>query len=85
MIAAPWYLLSAGIILLIVGYLLAGIRKPSRRDRPIIDPRMRDDEIVRNLQASQGIALENLVVLAGWLLILVSVAWRLLRLLSKWT
>jgi len=50
MIAAPWYLLSIGIFVLLVGFFLAAIRRPPGGDQRVIDPNMSDDEIVENLQ-----------------------------------
>ena len=77
MIALPWYLLSAGIVILLIGLLAAGLSGPGRQ--PLIDPRMRDDEIARNLQPSRGSTLANLMILLGGLCILVSIVWRIAR------
>jgi len=76
-VAFPWYLLSAGIFIVIIGALLGGVMKPPDSRRRAIDPRMRDDEIVRGLKRKQRPLLPNLVVLIGLLCILVSVFWRL--------
>ena len=77
MIAIPWYLLSAGIVILLIGLLAAGLSGSARP--PLIDPRMRDDEIARNLQRSPGSTLANLMILLGGLCILVSIIWRVAR------
>jgi hypothetical protein len=40
---------------------------------------MRDDEIIRDLKRAERIPLPNLVILAGFACILVSIGWRLAR------
>lgn len=82
MIAAPWYLLSIGIFVLLVGFFLAAIRKPPGGGQRMIDGNMSDDEILENLQDRRGgDPVSALVILAGGLMILVSIIWRILRLL----
>ncbi|MFL5241961.1 MAG: hypothetical protein ACJ8FY_07620 [Gemmataceae bacterium] len=82
MTSLPWYLLAAGIILVIIGSLLAGVMRPPGSGR-VIDPRMRDDEIIRNLKSGQRITLPNIVIFVGLLCILVSVLWRLALLIAS--
>ena len=82
MIAFRWVLFSAGILLILIGYLLAGVMKPPDSRKPFIDPRMRDDEIIRNLKRGQRIFIPNLVVFLGFACILVSVIWRLILLIA---
>jgi hypothetical protein len=79
-ISFPWYLFAAGIFIVIIGALLSGVMKPPGSRGRAIDPRMRDDEIVRSLKRKQRPFLPNLVVLFGLLCILVSVIWRLVLL-----
>jgi hypothetical protein len=79
-IALPWFLLAIGIGIVILGFLLASLPGLSGRgDRPI-DPRMRDDEIIRKLDRAQRMPLANFVILAGLVCILVSICWRVARL-----
>jgi hypothetical protein len=78
-VSLPWYLLAAGIAIVILGFLLAGLPGPSDRGRRAINPRMRDDEIIRDLKRAERIPLPNLVILAGFACILVSIGWRLAR------
>lgn len=79
MISLPWYLLAAGIALVILGYLLASLPGSSDRGGRPISSRMRDDDIARELRRAQRVPFSNLVILAGFACILVSIAWRLAR------
>ena len=79
MVSLPWYLLAAGIVLVVVGFILAGLSGPHSRGRRAIDPDLRDDDIVRELKRAQRVPIPSLVILAGFVCILVSIAWRLLR------
>jgi hypothetical protein len=78
-VGLPWYLLAAGIALVVFGFVLAGLTGPPGRGRRPIDPDMRDDDIVRELKRSRRVPVPNLVILAGFACILVSICWRLLR------
>jgi hypothetical protein len=80
-VSLPWYLLAAGIALVIVGALLAGLPGRAGRGggRRAIRPRMRDDDIARELRRAQRVTVPSLVVLAGFVCILVSVCWRIAR------
>lgn len=82
MIAAPWYLLSIGILVLLIGFVVA-VLKSAGESRTEIDPRMSDDEIMEKLQGPRGSLAGNLMVFVGILMIIVSLAWRLLRLLRR--
>jgi len=74
----PWFLLAGGIVLVVVGALLGGL--PGRRERRRrIGPRMRDADIVRELNSAPPLRAADLVVLAGFACVGVSVFWRLLR------
>ena len=79
MIGLPWYLLAAGIMIVILGFLLAGLPGSFGRGRRGISPRMRDDDIARELRRAQGIPLPNLVIAFGLVCVLVSICWRLAR------
>jgi hypothetical protein len=78
MSAAPWYLLAGGIGLVIVGYFLGafGSRGSGRR---FIDPKMSDQEIARQVNEGEALPVGSLVILVGFLAILVSVVWRIVR------
>jgi hypothetical protein len=78
-VSLPWYLLAAGIALVVIGFLLAGLMGPPGRGRRPIDADMRDDDVVRELKRTQRVSLPSLVILAGFACILVSICWRLLR------
>ncbi len=76
MIAWPWYLLSAGIVLIIIGYFLESLR--SLGSGPgLIHPKMSNKKIKNILKKGQGISAGKVVMLIGFLLVLVSVGWRL--------
>src|SRR5262245_38780454 len=66
-IAFPWYLLAVGIFIVIIGSLLASVRKAPGSGRRVVDPTMRDDEIIQNLQSGQRVSLPNLVILVGFI------------------
>ncbi len=79
MIAAPWYLLAGGIVLVIIAYFMAGLSGGSGNRGPIIDERMSDEEIVRNMQQSESLTPASVVLLLGFILIGISLIWRLVR------
>jgi hypothetical protein len=79
MAAAPWYLLSAGAVVLAIGLILAGARRSSAET--FIDPRMDDDEIAERLQRAKGDPVVKLVLLAGLVMMAVSIVWRMARVL----
>lgn len=83
MIAVPWYLLSAGCIVLIIGFFLAVMKRGQGGDHLVIDPRMEDDEIIKTLRRGERIPLAGWVIIAGVLLIMISLVWRLLRLTAR--
>jgi hypothetical protein len=74
----PWYLLAAGILIVIVGFLLVSLPGAGKRPRRI-SKRMRDDEIIRSLKEAERMPFSSYVVVLGLLVILVSVIWRLAR------
>ena len=79
MAGLPWFLLAGGIMLVILGAVLAGLPGSSGRGRRAIDPDMDDDEIIRDLRRAERVSVPGLVILAGAGCILVSVGWRLAR------
>lgn len=79
MVAFPWYLLALGILLVVVGFLLAALSNWSRSQQRPIDIRMRDDEIIHRLHDRQWASFPNLIIFIGLVCILVSVVWRLAR------
>lgn len=80
MVSLPWYLLAAGIVLVIIGALLACLPgQDDRGGRRRLHARMRDKDIVRELKREQRVPVASLVILAGFVCILVSVGWRLAR------
>jgi amino acid transporter len=78
MIAWPWYLLSGGIVLIIIGYFLDGLKGLGSRRRSI-DPKMSNKEIKRILNEEERISFGSWIMLLGFLMVLVSVGWRLVR------
>jgi len=80
MIAAPWYLFSAGIVLVILGTISGALFGAGRSSRNRIDGRMSDAEIARRLERQSSVGFSGLIVYLGLLCLLVSVGWRLLRL-----
>ena len=79
MVSLPWYLLGAGIVIVIIGLILASLPGPSGRGGRAIDSNMRDADIVRELKRAQRLPVPNLVILAGLVCILISICWRVLR------
>lgn len=79
MISLPWYLLAVGILLVVIGFLLAGLPGPPGREQRTIHTKMKDDDIIRELKRSQRLPASSLVILAGFACILISICWRLFR------
>jgi hypothetical protein len=79
MIAAPWYLLSLGIALVIIGAISGALFGAGGSSRTAIDPRMSDAEIARRLKRRSSLSVSALVVYAGLFCALISIGWRLLR------
>jgi len=76
MIAWPWYLVSAGIVLIIIGFFMTTLSRLSSRP-PYIDPKMSNKEIKRVLSKSQKTPIGNIVILFGLSVVFVSMVWRL--------
>ena len=79
MIAAPWYLLSAGIVLAILGHILSRARNPP--GSTYIDHRMSDEQIIESLPKSEGDVLSGAMMAIGYLLVLISIVWRICRII----
>ena len=79
MIAYPWYLLALGIIVLIVGLLMAQVWTPRQSELREIDSDMRDDEIVENLNSRNPISIPGIVIFVGMMCIFASIVWRVGR------
>jgi hypothetical protein len=75
MIGLPWFLLAIGIVLLLVGAMLAVLRDASRR-KPLINPKMRNKDIARHLRNEQRVSVPALIFYAGLACIAVSLGWR---------
>jgi hypothetical protein len=77
MVAAPWYLLAGGIFVIIIGYFVAATGRGS--GQAYISPKMSDEEIERAMNEAQGSPVGNLIMLAGFVLVFISICWRLVR------
>ena len=77
MVAAPYYLFSFGIVLMIIAYFWSSIAGGS--DNTLVDPRMSDDDIQRQLSNSDGSPIPGLIMMAGMLVCLISILWRIGR------
>jgi len=83
MIAAPWYLLAAGIGLVIVGYLLSIVMRPTGSAGRHIDEAMDDDEIAEQLGAGNRLSFPGVLILLGMGCALISIVWRLVLLVAR--
>jgi hypothetical protein len=79
MVAFPWYLLATGIILMIIGFIMAAMIRSSGMSHTFIHDRMSDDDIAEKLQGDRRMLLPNILIFLGLLCIVVSIGWRLLR------
>ena len=79
MIGLPWYLLAAGIAIVILGFVLASLPRSSDRREHVIDADMDDEEIIGKLKRAQRLPFSSMVILAGFACVFVSVVWRLVR------
>jgi hypothetical protein len=78
MAAAPWYLLAGGILVIILGYFIAVLNSRGS-GRIFISSKLSDKEIERLMNKPQGSRLGSLLVLLGFLIIFVSILWRIVR------
>jgi hypothetical protein len=81
MIAVPYYFLAGGIALVIAGFFIAAASRASQPPRRPISSKMRDAEIAQRLRNENRIRLHSVVFAAGMLCILISLVWRMARLL----
>ena len=79
MIAAPWFLFSVGLVLVIIGAIWGALFGAGRSSRTRIDGRMSDAEIARRLERQSSVGFSGLIVYLVLLCLLISVGWRLLR------
>lgn len=79
MAAAPYYLLAVGIVVIITGVLVANM---TGGQKTLIDPRMSDKEIARQMKRNQGSSLGGVLMLVGWLIVAVSIIWRIVRIFA---
>jgi len=77
MAGAPYYLLAVGILLVILGYFIA--RLGGRGSRIYISSKMSDEEIERLMSEAGGSPLAGLLVALGFLIVFISIVWRLVR------
>ncbi len=78
MIGIPWFLAAAGIVLVVVGFLLAMLLAATRPKPPPISPKMRDDEIAKHLDDEERISFPGLVIYLGLLCLLAGAVLRML-------
>jgi hypothetical protein len=77
MIALPWFLLAIGIVLFVVGALLAGLPSFPRSRPRRISSRMRDEDIVKSLRDEKPITLAGVMMFMGLACAAVSILWRI--------
>jgi hypothetical protein len=75
----PWFLGAAGVALIVIGCIFAGLPGRGSRGGRTINPKMRDDDIIRQLKRDQRLPVSYFVILIGFVCILVSIGWRVLR------
>jgi hypothetical protein len=61
MIGLPWFLLAIGIVLVLVGSMLAVLSAASRRKPPPINPKMRNKDIARHLRNEERVTAPALI------------------------
>ncbi len=77
MLAAPYFLFSAGIVFILLALFWGSISGGGKST--FIDPRMTDEEIDRQLNKSDGSPARGILMLIGGAAILVSIVWRMIR------
>jgi len=73
--ANAYYLLAGGIILVILGYLAGGLS--SGKSPPVIHHRMRDEDIINQLNQEERLSFADLITFLGYLLVFISIVWRI--------
>ncbi|MCI0640488.1 MAG: hypothetical protein L0Y72_03825 [Gemmataceae bacterium] len=82
MAAAPWYLLAAGVALVIVGVILLNLS--ANTGRRGISHKMSDKEIIRRMQGGWGEMIARILIFLGGAIILVSIVWRIVRIIASY-
>jgi hypothetical protein len=78
MIAVPWYLLAAGIALVILGHFIENLSGSAPvKTKKTIDHKMRDKDIINSLNEREEISTGSMIALLGYGLVAISVFWRL--------
>ena len=77
MLAAPYFLFSAGIGLILIAFFWGSISDGS--SGTLIDPNMSDEDIENQLNKSDGSPIPGLIMMAGLAAILISILWRIGR------
>lgn len=76
MLAAPYFLLTAGIVLILIAMFWGSL---SGGNSTFIDPRMSDEDIEKELNKQNDNPVPNLLFLIGITAVGISLVWRLLR------
>ena len=79
MIALPWLLLAVGIVIVIVGFVLASLPGQSDRGQVASTPACATRTSFKTCSAQERMPFSSLVIGLGFLCILVSVVWRIVR------
>ena len=79
MIAYPYFLSGFGIILVIVGFILASLSHSGPSRKRVIHHEMRNKEILDLLKREPPMPFPNLMIVLGMICILASIVWRLAR------
>lgn len=77
MLAAPYFLFSAGIGLILIAFFWGSISGGS--SGTLIDPNMSDEDIENQMNKSDGSPIPGLIMMAGLAAILISILWRIGR------
>jgi hypothetical protein len=80
MAGAPWFLLAGGILVVIIGSIIASLGSRGS-GRIFISHKMSDEEIERLMNKPQGSRLGIVLVMLGFLIIFVSIVWRIVRII----
>jgi hypothetical protein len=82
MAAAPYWLFAAGIVGLILGAIVASLRRPPDT---YIDARMSDKEVSKRLErAQQGDLLSSLIVFVSGVSMTVGCIWIIVRIVRRY-
>jgi hypothetical protein len=81
MVAYPYVLFAVGLIIVVIGSLLAGVSGASVSRQPPISGRMKDAEIAKHLRQQQRIPFPVLMIGFGLICVAASLLWRFAGLL----